>query len=513
MRDGPAPARHHRVVRALEQHVGFEAGIVQQPPFLLQSVPERGLGQGLEDVDRQDRDTGLVDEVDQVLLGGIRIGVEAEDDARRDLEPVGVQRLDRPVHRHGGVMGLVDALERPFLRSLDADEDGHEVRLPHQLEDLGLLGHVQGRLAGELQRVVVLLLPCDEVREHVPRRLAVGDEVVVDEVDHGRMAGLADDRVELGAHLLGALQPRLASVELRDVAELAPVGTARRELQRSDEVALQRGRLVGRCREVGERQPLLRLQPDLGRRPRQVAVEDRHEFVRGVADLAHVEVVEVRVLFGGAGHRGTAEHRHLACGVRALGDLVDLRLLDVHARHEHRVGPGEFLRGGALDVLVDEPALPGLGHVGRDQQEALRRHEGLHAAHQRVGVGECPEGWRVGGEDAQDASLGLDGEGASHGALFSTGTRDGAPLRCGNLHRDDGCRAHSRKGRRIILRHPVGRPKRRDRPRPPTKRSARPQGPGASVIASRFEAQAPRTEPGSTFTPGPIVEVTAMRWM
>jgi hypothetical protein len=40
-------------------------------------------------------------------------------------------------------IGNRKALERVRLRRLDADEHGHEVGLAHQLEDLGLLGHVE----------------------------------------------------------------------------------------------------------------------------------------------------------------------------------------------------------------------------------------------------------------------------------------------------------------------------------------------------------------------------------
>ena len=79
-----------------------------------------------------------------------------------------------------------------------------ELRLAHQFEDLGLLGDVERRLAGELQRVAVLLLPGDEVRKHVARGLAVADEVIVDEVNDRRMLLLPAHGVELGDDLLPA---------------------------------------------------------------------------------------------------------------------------------------------------------------------------------------------------------------------------------------------------------------------------------------------------------------------
>ena len=99
--------------------------------------------------------------------------------------------------------------------------------LAHQLENLGLLGDVERRLAGELQRIAVLLLPCDQMRQHFVRGLAIADEIVVDEIDDGRMPALAAHGIELGDDLLRRLQPRLAAVEVGDVAELAEVRTAR----------------------------------------------------------------------------------------------------------------------------------------------------------------------------------------------------------------------------------------------------------------------------------------------
>ena len=50
--------------------------------------------------------------------------------------------------------------------------------------------------------------------------------------------------------------------------------------------------------------------------------------------------------------------RDLAVALGPLVDVVDLRLLDVHAADEDRVGPGEILVGGAAQVLVDEAHLP-----------------------------------------------------------------------------------------------------------------------------------------------------------
>ena len=75
------------------------------------------------------------------------------------------------------------------------------------------------------------------------------------------------------------------------------------------------------------------------------------------------------------------EHEYKRCGAWAY-----LAALDVHAADEHGFGPAEIIVGGDADVLVDEADFPVLRHVGRDQQQPLRRHEGLHAVGERIGV-------------------------------------------------------------------------------------------------------------------------------
>ncbi len=115
--------------------------------------------------------------------------------------------------------------------------------------------------------------------------------------------------------------------------------------------------------------------------------------------------------------------------MRAFGDVVDLRRLHMHAADDDDVGPFEFGRCGRADVLVDEADRPLFRHIGRDQQEPLRRHEGAHAFHQPVGVIERAERRRVMRKDTQDPALGLDWDRAAHAT--SDLTPHGRPLRAG----------------------------------------------------------------------------------
>ena len=100
--------------------------------------------------------------------------------------------------------------------------------------------------------------------------------------------------------------------------------------------------------------------------------------------------------------------------VRALGDIVNLRRLDVHAADQDDVGPLEFGGGRLADILVDEADRPPFRHIGRDQEQALRRHEGAHPLHQPIGVVEGAERGRVVRENAQDPASVLDWDRAAH---------------------------------------------------------------------------------------------------
>src|SRR5207237_1391400 len=81
---------------------------------------------------------------------------------------------------------------------------------------------------------------------------------------------------------------------------------------------------------------------------------------------------------------------------------VHLLALDVHAADYHRLRPFEIFFGGGGNVLVDEADRPVSRQIGRDKQQALRRHEGLDAIGQGIGVLERTKRGGIAREDAQD---------------------------------------------------------------------------------------------------------------
>jgi len=132
-------------------------------------------------------------------------------------------------------------------------------------------------------------------------------------------------------------------------------------------------------------------------------IEVFDDAVGGVAELADVQQVGVRIVLGAAGDRGTADDDRTVVRVRTRDDVVDLRLLDVHARHEYRVGPAKVVGGRRLRVLVDEAHVPALRQVGGHHQQALGGHERADApAEQWVRVVERAKRARVARIDAQN---------------------------------------------------------------------------------------------------------------
>jgi hypothetical protein len=247
----------------------------------------------------------------------------------------------------------------------------------------------------------VLPLPSEQVRQHVLRSLAIADEIVVDEIDDWRMPFLLAHGIELGRNLGRRLEPWLPAVEVGNIAELAEIRTAARELQRQHQIVLQRDQIVGRNREIMQWQPILGFEAQLHGRPRDALIEPRDQRVRGISHFADVEIVDVRVHLRRCRCRRPAQHHYLASRMRARGDIVDLRRLDVHAADQHGVGPGEIGLGRVAHVLVDEADRPRLRHVGGNQQQALRRHERAHPFHQPIGMIEGAKRGGVARENAQ----------------------------------------------------------------------------------------------------------------
>src|SRR5690348_7712115 len=134
------------------------------------------------------------------------------------------------------------------------------------------------------------------------RRLLVADEVVVDKIDRGLDAG-GEQRVELGEDLLRRFKAGLTPVKRRDVAELAAIGASARKLDAADEIAAAVDPLIGRDRELGERQTLSRGKTLLRCGWPCILIDRPDQLVRCIAELAEVEIIEFGILLRRSGDR------------------------------------------------------------------------------------------------------------------------------------------------------------------------------------------------------------------
>ncbi len=258
-----------------------------------------------------------------------------------------------------------------------------------------------------------------QVRKQFGRSLTIGDEVVVDEVD-GRRRSPTAHHVEFAQNLQRRLQPRLASVECRNVAELAAVGAPAGELDAGQKVAVQWHEVIGRDREVAEWQALAGREADLPPRRFDAVIEQRDEPVRRIAEFADVQVVELRVALGSRGNRRPAQDGKRAGGFGTPLDIADLLRLNVHAADENHVGPGELRRLRPSHVFVDESNVPALREPGGHDQQALRRHEGANPTHQRVGMGKGAERRAVCRKNAENTALVRDRDATPHRLSYLT---------------------------------------------------------------------------------------------
>ena len=200
----------------------------------------------------------------------------------------------------------------------------------------------------------------------------------------------------------GDFEARVAAVEAGDVAELALIRAAAGILDAAEEIPFHIGELIGRDRKLRHRHAVLGRQHDLLLGARRIARQDLEQLIGGVAELADMEIVERRIIIRARADRGTAERDRQVELMGAAADVVHVLALDVHAADEDGLRPFELFPRRAAEILVDELDLPFLGQIGREQQQALRRHEGADAVGQRVGMLERAERRRVTREDAEN---------------------------------------------------------------------------------------------------------------
>ena len=216
----------------------------------------------------------------------------------------------------------------------------------------------------------MLALPARDLREELRRLAPVPDEVVVDDEDRSAPAQLVE-RVELAQHLRRGLHPRVAAVELDDVAELA--------LERAPARGLHAHRGVARPVEQIESgwKSARQVRLLVVRRGEEVragsALQRRHQRVEAPFRLAHEHVVGVREFVGARADRRTARHGAHTAAPGALDHFVHRLLVHEHAGDQRRVRPAPVGLAQRSDVEIGDPQLPMLGKKSGESGETERR--------------------------------------------------------------------------------------------------------------------------------------------
>ena len=283
-----------------------------------------------------------------------------------------------------GVLGLARLFQARDARTLDPDEDGRDVGIAQEAQQLLVLGDIQRHLRVEVEGVVVLFPPRRHRAQQLLGELLVPDEVVVNQ-EHllgAQPTALAD----LLHHLLDPLHARPTPIDDDDVAELAVEGTAPRELDGKrvvgvhvEQVKARHGRQahVGFlfCRVLGLPGPRL---------------EVVHELRPGLLGLAVEQNVAVLTeLVGTQRGVGSADGDEAPPLPELAGDLPHAALVHDVAGDPNHVGI--HVEVDLFDILVAERDLvPG-------------RRETRHGGHREVREdAAAPESWedRVVGPEA-----------------------------------------------------------------------------------------------------------------
>ena len=245
------------------------------------------------------------------------------------------------------------------------------------------------------------------MRQQFDRGFPVADEIVVDEIDRVGHPAFAQP-VEFCDDLLRRLKARVAAIQPWNVAEFALIGAAAGILDAAEKISFDLGKLVGRNWKLGHRHPIGGLKDDLPLRTGRISRQPRDQLIGRITEFTDMEIIERGIVVRAGAHRRAADRHGQIERMRAAADVVHLLALDVHARDEYRFRPLEVFLRGRADILIDEADLPIFRQIGRNQQQALWRHKGLHAVGEGVGIFERTESRRVARKHAQDAPNRLD---------------------------------------------------------------------------------------------------------
>ena len=91
--------------------------------------------------------------------------IEPKDHPAPDLESRVLNRMHAIEDGFPGpnILQLLRLPQRSLVRALNPNKDRSEIRIYHQLQQLGILGEIQRCLREKTHRIPIRALPCDQV--------------------------------------------------------------------------------------------------------------------------------------------------------------------------------------------------------------------------------------------------------------------------------------------------------------------------------------------------------------
>ena len=247
--DDASPVGNHFFVGPEKLDIGVAAFVRNNPPSLFQTLVERGPGQSVEDVDSVNWRLRFSYECGDCLWGLPGVGVETYYEAGSHFQPIAVELIDCLQNRLLNVDSFLDGAQSGGFGSFYAAKNVSEICVMHEIKDIRVLRQGQCRLAAQTHLAIPFILPDHQVIEQFASSLWVGDEIVVHKIDRRRSAGRQD--IQFADNLRRGLMAGTATVESRDVAELAPMRAAAGELHRAEEVVADIDQVIGWCGKLG----------------------------------------------------------------------------------------------------------------------------------------------------------------------------------------------------------------------------------------------------------------------
>src|SRR4029077_4168641 len=247
------------VHKPLSIHTRFEiepqieivsVAIAYDAAFLLQPAIELSTRKRLQQSDHGKRDGAFLNELHLPIEDVVGIVIESDDEASHDFHAVVLDAADVLKETAVGVLHLLRLFEAFFRRRFDAKKYAIEAGVFHHLQQLLVVGEINGGFGIKPERPAMPDIPFRQHRQKLLFLALISDEIIIH--DENRAAPFARvKQFELGHHLRRRFCPRFAAIDLDNIAKLAIEGTAAGVLDghgtvifRTDQIEFGKGRRV-----------------------------------------------------------------------------------------------------------------------------------------------------------------------------------------------------------------------------------------------------------------------------